>query len=195
MHNSVTIKLVVFSVTAGQLDFYLTHGQLPSVTFIPGETLDHRVEDLLKTVSTVQGYVEQLYTFSNPTEGGSDLIVTYFVLLPSKVGILGWATWKNQTDPSVDFNIIRYAVKRLQWKIEYTNLAYSLLPSEFTLSDLQRVYEAILGRALDKRNFRKKILSLKLLKPTGNLKKGIKARPASIYQFLHRSPQIVKIFS
>ena len=94
-----------------------------------------------------------------------------------------------------DRNIIKYAVQRLQWKIEYTNVVYSLIPFEFTLSRLQTTYEAILGKTLDKRNFRKKILSLGLLKKTGKILKGFKARPALVYGFRKRTPVMVKVFS
>ena len=93
-----------------------------------------------------------------------------------------------------DKEIISYAVQRLQWKIEYTNVVYSLLPREFTLSELQLTYEAILGKELDKRNFRKKILFLKLLKDTGKKRTGTVARPASVYEFRKRSPVRVKVF-
>jgi len=55
-------------------------------------------------------------------------------------------------------NIIEYAKKRLNWKLEYTNIAKNILPAKFTLTQLQNIYETILGNPVDKRNFRKKIL-------------------------------------
>ena len=90
--------------------------------------------------------------------------------------------------------ILDYARLRLRYKVEYTNVVYSLLPDTFTLSELQRVYEVILGRALDKRNFRKKILSLDLVEPTGGERRDGAHRPARLYRFRSREPMIVEVF-
>ncbi|HEX5502356.1 MAG TPA: hypothetical protein VFW96_07010, partial [Thermomicrobiales bacterium] len=90
--------------------------------------------------------------------------------------------------------ILDYARVRLRYKIEYTNVVYSLLPDTFTLTELQRVYELILGRPLDKRNFRKKIGSLDLVEPTGDERREGAHRPARLYRFRSREPLIVEIF-
>jgi 8-oxo-dGTP diphosphatase len=84
--------------------------------------------------------------------------------------------------------VIDYALRRLRAKLEYSNVAYSLLPAEFTLSQLQRVYEAILGRPLDKRNFRKRMLSLGLVEATGHTATEGRHRPAQMYRFRERKP-------
>ena len=86
--------------------------------------------------------------------------------------------------------MIDYALRRLQAKLEYSNVAYSLLPAEFTLSQLQRVYEAILARPLDKRNFRKRILSLGIIEATGRLAAEGRHRPAQLYAFRERRPVV-----
>ena len=88
--------------------------------------------------------------------------------------------------------ILRYALQRLRWKLEYTNVVYSLLSERFTLTELQRTYEIILGKTLDKRNFRKKILSLKILKDTKQYTKEVSHRPAKLYTFLSKAPQIIE---
>ena len=74
-----------------------------------------------------------------------------------------------------------YGLTRLRNKITYTNLAFAFLPDRFTLSDLQSTYEVIFGKGLDKRNFRKKILSLDILGADGQARRG--GRPARLYQF------------
>ena len=74
--------------------------------------------------------------------------------------------------------MIGYALRRLQAKLEYSNVAYSLLPAEFTLSQLQRGYEAILARPLDKRNFRKRMLSLGIIEAPGRPATEGRHRPA-----------------
>jgi len=84
--------------------------------------------------------------------------------------------------------VIDYALRRLQAKLEYSNVAYSLLPAEFTLSQLQRGYEAILTRPLDKRNFRKRMLSLGIIEATGRTATEGRHRPAQLYAFRERRP-------
>ena len=90
--------------------------------------------------------------------------------------------------------ILDYALQRLQWKVQYTNVMWSLLPRKFTLSQLQNAYETVLNRALDKRNFRKKILSLGLVSPSGELSTGGRHRPAMLYRFETKRPEIVEVF-
>ncbi len=79
--------------------------------------------------------------------------------------------------------ILNYALERLRGKLEYTTIAFSLLPPQFTLRELQRVYEIILHRKLDKRNFRKKILATGILEDTGAKKMEGTHRPARLYRF------------
>lgn len=78
--------------------------------------------------------------------------------------------------------IIQMAIERLKSKIVYQPVVFSLLPKEFTLTTLQKAYETILDRPLDKRNFRKKILAMGILKPC-KIEKGTAHRPAKLYQF------------
>ena len=75
------------------------------------------------------------------------------------------------------------ALGRLQGKLAYTTIAQYLLPKHFTLSELQAVYEIILQKDFDKRNFRKKILTLEVIKETGKMQEGVKNRPAALYEF------------
>jgi 8-oxo-dGTP diphosphatase len=75
------------------------------------------------------------------------------------------------------------ALGRLRGKITYTTIIQNLLPKHFTLSELQQAYEAILGTELDKRNFRKKILALDIVRETGKMQEGVKNRPAALYEF------------
>jgi 8-oxo-dGTP diphosphatase len=79
--------------------------------------------------------------------------------------------------------IVRYALERLRSKISYTNAVFALLPTQFTLSQLQTAYEAILEHTLDKRNFRKKFLSLGLIEATSEMFREGAHRPAQLYRF------------
>ena len=75
------------------------------------------------------------------------------------------------------------ALTRLRGKLTYTTIAQYLLPKHFTLSELQNVYEVLLQKELDKRNFRKKILALDIVRETGSMQEGVKNRPAALYEF------------
>jgi 8-oxo-dGTP diphosphatase len=79
--------------------------------------------------------------------------------------------------------ILRYARERLRNKLEYTTVGFELLPASFTLSELQQVYEAILGRRLDKRNFRRRIDLLGIVTPLEQHKRAGQSRPARLYRF------------
>ena len=189
---SVTVTLVIFRIDAGCLCAFLPGKQLPTETLSQTASLEEQVKEIFsKNLGFPLGknYVEQLYTISKKK---NEITIAYYVLL-SKNNKLEPGNWGKITG-TIDKQIISYAVQRLRWKLEYTNVVYSLLPKTFTLSELQKTYEIILGKKLDKRNFRKKILSLKFLKPTGE-KRVINARPAQMYTFTKRSPMLVKVFS
>ena len=78
--------------------------------------------------------------------------------------------------------IIEYAHQRLRNKLDYTNVGFELLPDRFTLTELQMVHEAILGEALDKRNFRRKIIQKGIVKPTKEWRQTGR-KPAQLYRF------------
>jgi 8-oxo-dGTP diphosphatase len=86
----------------------------------------------------------------------------------------------------------RAALERLRAKLGYSNIVYGLLAAEFTLGELQEVYEIILGRRLDRRNFRKKILASGLLRALSRQRRGAH-RPATLYRFTRRRPMIVEM--
>jgi len=78
--------------------------------------------------------------------------------------------------------IVTYALERLRNKLEYTTVGFQLLPQKFTLTELQEIYEAVLDKKLDKRNFRRKILLLRILKPLRE-KRVTGRKPAQLFQF------------
>jgi len=122
-------------------------------------------------------YLEQLYTFGDADRDPRGRIVTvaYYALLtgeaaPLKAGTdAGAAAWMPaRKHPPLAFDhdrILTYALERLANKLDYTTVGFQLLPRKFTLSQLQRVYETVLGRSLDKRNFRRKLAILDVLTP------------------------------
>jgi hypothetical protein len=168
MEKTIGIKVVCFSVINNTLSLFAPNGKLPAATWEKGMVL----EDTVRALIPFHGYCEQLYTFAD--KSGFDITIVYYFLTEGD--------WENHLE-NQDADIVSYAIQRLRWKIEYTSVVQHLLPKEFTLSELQLVYEAILGKRLDKRNFRKKILSLGILGDTKKKRTLGRARPAEVYTF------------
>jgi 8-oxo-dGTP diphosphatase len=200
MKNNLFVKLVIFSVVKGQLLIFLEKNNLLFGQVQKDKSLDELAKDIFKKkigADIGKNYLEQLYTFSNSKDETINIEVAYFALITSyltrKDNLESFASAFSIKKDSRDYEIVSYAVKRLQWKIEYTNVVYSLLSDDFTFSQLQKTYEAILGKSLDKRNFRKKILSLNIIKRTGRKKNLGKARPAEMFSFKKKSLTFVEI--
>lgn len=142
---------------------------------------------------TTVPYIEQLYTFGDPGRDprGRVITVAYFALVPAPLATQAGsdasdAEWKSvRSLPKMAFDhaqIVQYALKRLRYKLEYSAVGFQLLPPAFTLSELQRAYETILGETLDKRNFRRRILQAQVIEETGQYQTG-EGRPAMLYRF------------
>ena len=205
----VAVVVVIFTVVDGDLWALLIHRSaephrglwaIPGGVLRSGESLvEAATRKLVDETGLEDVYLEQLYTFNHlddVTPGGA-VAVTYFALVDHAQARLAertdWqpAWFSMRALPELAFrnaDVLHYALERLRNKLEYTNVAYSLLPSRFTLSQLQRVYESILGRELDKRNFRKRMLSLEIIEPTSDRQAEGAGRPALLYRFTSREP-------
>jgi 8-oxo-dGTP diphosphatase len=140
-------------------------------------------------------FLEQLYTFGAPDRDPRDRVVSvaYFALVrpaahPPRADAYTRAAGWFEVDalPELAFDhaeILRVARARLRSKVRWAPIGFELLPPAFTLGQLQRLYEAILGRPLDKRNFRKKLLSLGLLTDLNRHETGVAHRPSRLYAF------------
>ncbi len=201
MQTNIFIKLAIFSLDEDGLNIFLSNGNMPEIGLEKCKGLDSAAKLLLKKVTGIDNglyYQEQLYTFFDKVKNQRIIDVVYFILIPfymvKKYLKQNWYLVDNKLPISkYNQNIVKYSLQRLRWKVDYTNVVYSLLPEEFSFFKLQSTYEAILGRTLDKRNFRKKIMSLNLLKSTGIKKQSGKARPAYLYRFKDRELKYVKI--
>lgn len=152
-------------------------------------------------------YLEQLRTFSDPDRdpNGRCVSVAHLALVPrasvslqstAKYGGIAWFPLREVPKLAYDHReILDYAVARLRGKLAYTNIAYGLLPEEFSLGELQQLYETICGRPLDPRNFRRRIAEIGLVVETGRKRAGSgqKGRPAQLYRFTSRTPQTVQV--
>jgi 8-oxo-dGTP diphosphatase len=200
----VTVDIVIFTIQERVLKVLLVkRGIAPySGKFaIPGgfvledEDLEQAaVRELREETGVSDVYLEQLYSFGDPKRDPRGRVVTiaYFALISAdrklKAGTdAAEAAWYPIDDlPPLAFDhsiILEYALERLRNKLEYTTVGFQLLPEKFTLTELQEVYEAILGKELDKRNFRRKMSVLKILKPLPEYRRGGQ-RPAQLYRFV-----------
>jgi len=212
----ISVDVVIFTVIDGALNVLLikrSRAPYKNVWALPGgfvnknETIQGAANRVLRDKAGIRNvFIEQLYTFdsSGRDPRGSIPTVAYFALTPSAKIKIGRG--KNSQQPAFHpvkklpllafdhKNIIGYAGKRLRAKLEYTNAAYSLLPRYFTFYQLQKIYETIWGRSLDKRNFRKKVIVLDLIRPTGRVLGGLRQRPAALYEFKNNKLSELKKF-
>lgn len=201
---SVTVDVVIFSLVEEELKVLLVKRQaapFAGVWAIPGAFvgIDESLEDaatraLAEETGVNDVYTEQLYTFGQPQRDPRMRVITvaYFALVPfeSVRQAPGRETdthWFSVAElPPLAFDheeILDYALTRLRYKLEYTSVGFQLLPDVFTLTELQKAYEIILGEKLDKRNFRRKILSAEILEETGKKRKEGEGRPAMLYRY------------
>ena len=201
----ITVDLVIFTVNKHKLNVLLTKRaeppfagswSLPGGFVLENESLEDAALRVLKEKTGVKDvYLEQLYTFGKPDRDPRARVITvaYVALIPwanldqpesKKVVDLSW-THVDQV-PKLAFDhkeILGSAVQRLRAKVSYSNIVYGLMPGKFRLSELQKMYEIILGSELDKRNFRKRMLASGLLQETGKKDLLGAHRPAMLYQF------------
>lgn len=209
--QAVAVDVVIFTVIEDDLKVLLIQRvirpkdlwAIPGGFVLKNEDLESAAKrELFEETGVKNVYLEQLYTFGDPNRDprGRVISVSYFALVDAeKVQLkfgsdakdVGWFSFSDIPDLAFDHKeILKYAKQRLAWKMEYTNVVYSLLPKFFTLTDLQKAYEAILDIKLDKRNFRRKFLSTGLILPTGEKEVGAH-RPAELYRFKRQEPQYI----
>ncbi len=170
---------------------------LPGGYIVAGETTHFSLARILSQKADIRvenlAIIEQLYTFDTVARDprGHAVSVTYMGL-GYQLAFTGQPDAHNPCFVAVDelpelaydhAEIIAYAHDRLKSKMNYTNVVFALLPKRFTLTQLQSAYEAILQRQLDKRNFRKKFLSLDTITPTNEYFRDGAHRPAQLYEF------------
>jgi 8-oxo-dGTP diphosphatase len=200
----VAVDIVIFTIQEGSLKVLLVKRGIPPFKdqlaipggfVLPDEDLDHAaLRELREETGVSNVYLEQLYSFGEPKRDPRARVISiaYFALISADHQLnagtdaseASW--WPVQQVPPLAFDherILTYAVERLRNKLEYTTVGFQLLPSKFTLGELQAVYEVILDKQLDKRNFRRKMAELKLLRPLKEYRSDV-GRPAQLFQFV-----------
>lgn len=202
---ALTVDCAVFGMDAGGLQVLLVRRDLEPFKggwALPGgfvhmeESLDEAARrELREEAGLADIYMEQLYTFGEPNRDprGRVVSVAYYALVKLETHPLKASTdasdaaWFEVSDlPALAFDhdvILDTALKRLRGKVRYEPIGFELLAPKFTLTELQRLYEIILERPLDKRNFRKKILSMDLLVELDEVQKDVAHRAARLYKF------------
>ncbi|UBF28370.1 NUDIX hydrolase [Kovacikia minuta CCNUW1] len=211
---SLTVDCVVFGLDEADLKVLLIQRDIAPFRgewALPGGFvhLDESLEaaalrELREETGVEKIFLEQLYTFGKIDRDPRERVVTvaYYALIN-----LGDYPLKATTDarnaewfpvvavPPLAFDhaqILATALARLKSKVRYEPIGFELLPKKFTLSQLQKLYETILESPLDKRNFRKKILSMELLIELDEMEKDVPHRAARLYQFDEQKYQQLK---
>jgi 8-oxo-dGTP diphosphatase len=151
--------------------------------------------ELQEETGIEQIFLEQLYTFGEINRDPRDRVITvaYYALIniaeyqiraQTDASNAAWFLVQQVPDLAFDHQqILKVAQQRLKGKLRYQPIGFELLPQKFTLTQLQRLYETVLEQKLDKRNFRHKLLKMKLLIDTEQMQDGVSHRPAKLYQF------------
>ena len=202
---AITVDAVLFGVENDTLKVLLIKRKLepfkdcwalPGGFVVEGEDLEQAViRELREETGVDEVYLEQLFTYGNPERDPRMRVITvaYYALVnlfdhpimaSSDASVAAWFAINEL--PALAFDhvkILQDAIDRLKGKVTYEPVGFELLPSKFTLSQLQRLYEIILQKPLDKRNFRKKILAMNILTALDELEKNVSHRAARLYQF------------
>ena len=205
--HEITVDIVILTIKDDALQVLLVkrnNEPFKDKWAIPGgyvrmsENLDEAAMRVLKEKTNVENiYLEQLYTFGDPLRHPISRVITcaYFALIRSDDIVLSFEENSEITEvkwhsvdalPALAFDhkeIIEYSLKRTRERLEFCPIAFQLLPQKFTLTELQKAYELILMKKLDKRNFRKKFLSLSILRELDEFTKSGSKRPARLYSF------------
>jgi 8-oxo-dGTP diphosphatase len=200
--DRLEVQVVVFSLRDAQLQalFYCSESVMSDVEWeLPGncvliyQSLEQSASQCLaQFIGLHKAYLEQLYTYGEPSQDPQERVISvvYFAIIPADAIINTEIQFQTKWFPVQAlpeladnyYEILEYALRRLRYKLEYTAVGFELLPEFFTLTELQRTYELILGERLDKRNFRRRILQAGVIEPIGQRQSG-EGRPARLYRY------------
>ena len=191
-------ELLVRLIQVNRPPYFVNVQGLPGGLLDPTETAEEAAQRHIGAkagIAASKVYIEQLYTFSRPDRDprGRVVAVAYLGLVPwerlspseqQDTASCGWYPIKKARKLAYDHDeVVAMAYSRLRSRIAYTTVLCKLMPSTFTLTELETACEHILGTDLDKRNFRKKILKLNIIAPVKGKRTGGRFRPAQLYAF------------
>ncbi|MFC0184422.1 8-oxo-dGTP diphosphatase [Pseudarcicella hirudinis] len=204
-HPAVTVDCIIFGFDGQTLRVLLIQRAiepfaqswaLPGAFLLENESLEECASRVLQKECNISGvYLEQLFTFGEPARDPRErvLSIAYLGLIKTSDFELiagnnelrvAWKDLSETTNLAFDHNqILQTALTRIRGKIKYQPIGFELLDSKFTIPQLQQLYEAILGKNLDRRNFRKKLLSTKLLRQLSEKQQNVAHKAAYFYEF------------
>ncbi len=207
-HPAVTVDVVIFTVRNDELKVLLIKRALEPFVgqwALPGgfvgidESLENAARRELREETGVEAaYLEQLYTFCKPDRDPRERVisVTYFALMPSDALEIKAASdaegvgWFSIDDlPKLAFDhatILQIALQRLSAKLDYSTIAFQLMPESFTMAELRHLYDLLSQAPVDKRNFSKRIHALNVIEETGEERRDGPHRPAKLYRVIDR---------
>lgn len=203
--SAFSVDSVIFGYDNGDLKVlliyrgakpYIGTWALPGDLVKPDEDLDDSAKRILLDLTGLSNvFTEQIHTFGRVDRHplGRVITVAYFAHVKIDDYKLSPSSWAKEAKwfsinkvPKLPFDhteILNYAKNKLKEKVRHQPIGFELLPKEFTLSDIQNLYESVLGITLDKRNFRKKLLAMNLLVDTGYNQDAVAHRPPRLYRF------------
>jgi 8-oxo-dGTP diphosphatase len=204
-YNIIETSATIFTVDKGEIKVLLLRKKTEPYRgywILPGNFLknDEELENNIKTaIYDKVGYknlsVEQHQAYNIPDRVSGNRVINnnFIALVDSKTAEIKKEVRESETEwfninaiPKMAFDhsdIVEDAIKSLRKKIVNSNVLKSLFPSDFTLPEIQGAYEQILGKELDRRNFRKKFIALGLIEDTGYKNENYTGRPAKLYRF------------
>jgi len=199
----VRVEVVVFTIRAGDLQVLLGPAR-GRVRALPGGDFreEAKLEDVARRVlgeatGNGEAYLEQLYTFSEPRRAAASgrISVAYFAVTPGSGEVREADFFSARRPPRLARDhgrILALGVERLRTKTEYSTVPLRFLDEPFTLSEVQAVYEVLLDRPLDKRNFRRKMLALEAIEETAGRRRVGAHRPARLFRLSPARPYLLK---
>lgn len=204
-HPAVTVDCIIFGFDGQSLKVMLIQRKsepfaqnwaLPGAFVNENESLENCAERVLQKEGNISGvYLEQLFTFGLPSRDPRERVISVaymgliktadFELIASNDELqIEWRDISEIPDLAFDHSqILQTAIDRIRGKIRYQPIGFELMNAKFTIPQLQQLYEAILGKSLDRRNFRKKLLSMQILKQLPEKQQNVAHKAASYYEF------------
>ena len=203
--NALSVDCIIFGFDEGELKVLLIKRKeepssgmwaLPGGFVEPNESLDQAAMRVLRELTSIpQIYMEQLYTFGDVDRYpvGRVISVSYYALVKvsdykvqatSMIEEVSWHPLSEIHELVFDHNkILNKALETLKERVKFHPIGFELLPEKFTLTQLQNLYEVILGMQMDKRNFRKKLLGMDLIIKLDESQVGVAHRAARYFKF------------
>ena len=203
-NQGIEVVCGVFSIQNGKIVTYLVENDngsflLPNGEIYNNESCEKGVNRILNETYNIKdiGYADQFYTFSDPFRSMyKRMIAVGYLVVSNDEDLTSWYDVNNHPSLGLDHkNILNKSLESLRSKLLKSNIASLFLPNKFTFPQLQAVYETILQCRFDRRNFRRKFLSLGIIRLTGEKEEVSGHRPGLYYELINEGYKELEVFS